>query len=412
MKKENIKTMAECEPVSVTPPDDSARALLAARIAEGTEKMPKKGAALWYPELTSAVTYIKSRHVGLHPFGALLPPELKARIDDQVAAYGESKAPTPTPTPLAGEVIPAEELVEAAPKLSALIKEADAAARAVANQLGYLLPANSTEPGLICRDIAANMRRSVESCLEMGKGLLVLKAACGHGAFMAHVAQIGLSIDLAGRLMTAARKISNSATLRNLLPHVDSQCKFLELFALDTEQLKDLVETGQTGELALDDVACMGVSELRKKLREVRAKNDAKDKLIALRDKEIAEKIEALEVSQKPVDSAKSDDILREISEAQDEVSRSLFWLQTRLALLRKSLGVGPRYLSLTHAELEKSLGMIRQVAVNLNMPLAMTPDDPTIDDAEAIDDAWAHVDAEIAAEQAAADEAYDNGDD
>ena len=39
----------------------------------------------------------------------------------------------------------------------------------------------------IQRDISANMRRSVEACLEVGRGLAVLKAACGHGNFVARL---------------------------------------------------------------------------------------------------------------------------------------------------------------------------------------------------------------------------------
>ena len=38
----------------------------------------------------------------------------------------------------------------------------DSAVRAVAQQLGYQLPADATDPDLIQRDITANMRRSVD----------------------------------------------------------------------------------------------------------------------------------------------------------------------------------------------------------------------------------------------------------
>ena len=54
--------------------------------------------------------------------------------------------------------------------LSVMASEADSNARQVAMQLGYALPADSTDPDLIQRDIAANMRRSVESCLEWVEG--------------------------------------------------------------------------------------------------------------------------------------------------------------------------------------------------------------------------------------------------
>ncbi|MDF5882164.1 hypothetical protein P4052_31615 [Pseudomonas aeruginosa] len=60
-------------------------------------------------------------------------------------------------------------------QMAALNTEHDNQVRAVAAQLGYQLPADCTDPDLIQRDIAANMRRSVEACLEVGRGLQVLK---------------------------------------------------------------------------------------------------------------------------------------------------------------------------------------------------------------------------------------------
>ena len=56
--------------------------------------------------------------------------------------------------------------------LALAASQQESAVRAVAQQLGYQLPADCTDPDLIQRDIAANMRRSVEACLEVGRGLL------------------------------------------------------------------------------------------------------------------------------------------------------------------------------------------------------------------------------------------------
>ena len=50
--------------------------------------------------------------------------------------------------------------------------------------------------------------------------------------------------------------------------------KLVELLPLDDEQLEDLAELGQTGELALDDLGGMSVKELRTAVRKARAEAD------------------------------------------------------------------------------------------------------------------------------------------
>jgi hypothetical protein len=154
------------------------------------------------------------------------------------------------------------------------IATADREARAMAAKVGYQLPADSTEPDLICRDIASNIRRTAESCVEIGRGLLVLKAACAHGDFIKRTEQIGIERTLAKRFMQAADKFSNGASTHRLVKSVGGQTKLLELLVLDVEEIDELAETGQTGELKLDDIACMSVSELRKNLREARSEKD------------------------------------------------------------------------------------------------------------------------------------------
>lgn len=73
------------------------------------------------------------------------------------------------------------------------------------------------DPDLIQRDISANMRRSVEACLEVGRGLAVLKQACEHGQFMAQLDVLGIDHSVAKRFMQAAVKFSNGATSHHLI---------------------------------------------------------------------------------------------------------------------------------------------------------------------------------------------------
>lgn len=181
---------------------------------------------------------------------------------------------TPTePTPEV-EVLPAvvQRIEEAQGLHHLVVSEADARVRAVAHQLGYMLPADVTDPDLIQRDIAANMRRSVEACLEVGKGLAVLKVACGHGNFIARLDVLGMEARVAQKFMASATKFANAASTP-LLKAIGNQTKLFEMLVLDDEQLEELELTGQTGELSLDDVATMSVKELRKALREARQDN-------------------------------------------------------------------------------------------------------------------------------------------
>lgn len=188
---------------------------------------------------------------------------------------------TATPTPASKEV-PINELVvaqdmAAANQLALITRETDTRVRAVAQQLGYHLPADATDPDLIQRDIAANMRRSVEACLQVGIGLEVLRAACEHGQFLARLDVLGIEVTVAKRFRMAARKFSKGAT-SHLLKAAGSQSKLLEMIILDDEQIEELELTGQTGELTLDDVATMSVKELRaavRKERTVRERQEA-----------------------------------------------------------------------------------------------------------------------------------------
>jgi hypothetical protein len=160
----------------------------------------------------------------------------------------------------------------------------ESAVRAMAERVGYQL--DVVDPDLIQRDIAANMRRSVEACMELGRGLCVLKAACGHGNFIARLGVLQMSPDLAQRLMQAAVKFSNTAAPR-LLKAVNSQSKLLELLVLDDEQIEEFELLGQSGELDLDDVARMSQKELRAALREAKAENAASEELLGKRDNTI-----------------------------------------------------------------------------------------------------------------------------
>lgn len=179
---------------------------------------------------------------------------------------------TLSPERLAQAGAAAQELIE-------LKNQASVNARSMAVAVGYSLPADCTDPDLIQRDIMMNMRRSVESCLEVGRGLLVLKNLVGHGNFVIRLDVLQIEERVARRFMQSAKKFSNRA-LTPVLQSAGNQTKLFEMLVLDDEELEELALTGQTGELVLDDVATMSVKELRAKLREAKLEQAANEKLL------------------------------------------------------------------------------------------------------------------------------------
>lgn len=200
------------------------------------------------------------------------------------------------------------ELIEHREAEAAAISQHQAHVRAVAMQVGYQLPADCTDPDLIQRDINANMRRSVEACLEVGRGLAVLRAACPHGQFMARLDALGIESRVAQRFMQSAAKFSNASSTP-LLRAAGNQTKLFEMLVLDDEQIEELELTGQTGELKLDEIATMSVKELRAALREARADNQADKELLAEKN----QLIDAERAKSKRIQAAPPDQVLAEL---------------------------------------------------------------------------------------------------
>ncbi|MBS0474141.1 MAG: DUF3102 domain-containing protein [Proteobacteria bacterium] len=166
-----------------------------------------------------------------------------------------------------------------------LDEEVDSRVRALASEIGYLLPADCADPELIQRDIRANIQRSVEACLEVGRGLVVLKELCGHGHFMDRLDAMQLNPGVARKFMQAARKFPKRSST-SVLEVVGNQTKLFELMILDEDQLDELEEFGRTGSLVRDEIASMSVRQLRDKVRDLVAENTAKEELLAERSKQ------------------------------------------------------------------------------------------------------------------------------
>ena len=201
-------------------------------------------------------------------------------------------------------------------------QQMQARVRAVALQVGYQLPGDCIDPDLIQRDIAANMRRSVEACLEVGRGLSALKAACVHGSCMARLDVLGIDHFVASRFIQSAKKFSNLRSTANSTQAIGNQSKLFEMLVLDDEQIDELALTGETGELKLDDIATMSVKELRSTLRQSKQDHKYASEQQS-KERERAEKAEKALKAGGPKAPPPLSEQLEEISEDIDAVQKA-----------------------------------------------------------------------------------------
>ncbi len=188
----------------------------------------------------------------------------------------------PTPKVKEAALVPGalEADTAAANKLAVARLEQSERVTALAQQLNYN---GSTDPAVLENSAHDAIRRLGATIFELGAYLLLMKEACAHGTFLPALERLGVGADTAQRYMQVTRRFANTALGRHL--EAAGIKKMVELLPLDDEQLADLTDLGKTGELALDDVATMSVSQLRAAVREERAERRA--------DKEIDAKKQA-----------------------------------------------------------------------------------------------------------------------
>jgi hypothetical protein len=163
----------------------------------------------------------------------------------------------------------------AATQLAIIDHERAETVRALATTLHYTGPIH---PDAL-EAVAIEAQRHIHAGLfALGTSLILLRESCEHGDFLDRLDRIGVEPRVAQKLMQLARKFSNapmSAHLENL-----GKSRLLELIVLDDEQIEELTTTGQTGELALDDLATMSVKDLRNTIRSLRGDVEAKDAVL------------------------------------------------------------------------------------------------------------------------------------
>jgi hypothetical protein len=170
----------------------------------------------------------------------------------------------------------AAEATAALNTLAVIDAETSAKVLALATKLNYQ---GSTDVAALTNSARDAIKRIGMGIFELGAYLLLLKQGCGHGSFGAVLEDLGINPKAAQRYMAITHRFSNASTSTHLekLGFV----KMCELLPLEDDQLDNLVEEGQTGELALDDVATMSVKQLRNKVREARLDKLADEKLLA-----------------------------------------------------------------------------------------------------------------------------------
>ena len=161
------------------------------------------------------------------------------------------------------------------------VSEQSAKVTALAVELNYQ---GSTNLAVLENSARDAIRRIGMGIFELGGYLLLLKEGCEHGEFTPVLKRLDLAPRAAQMYMALAKRFANASTSAHLEKLGFS--KMAELLPLDDDQVDDLVEEGQTGELALDDVGRMSVKELRAAVRRERAEA-AKQKGIADRQASI-----------------------------------------------------------------------------------------------------------------------------
>lgn len=136
-------------------------------------------------------------------------------------------------------------------------------------------------------EIRNEMRRGCEAFLRAGRLLTVARECTTHGEWEGMLNRLGLDRSQSARMIEAARRMANVATSQHLLAATKSQSKLIELLSLPEGQFQELADTGETGGLTTDDVAKMGVRELRAAIRELREQISVKDERASARERAV-----------------------------------------------------------------------------------------------------------------------------
>lgn len=169
----------------------------------------------------------------------------------------------------------------------------------------------------VVSEIKFYMDYGAKAMLEAGKRLVFMKESETHGDWLSLVEEMGLSARTAQKMMQAAVKflLPNHGNERLLeLPAT----KLWELAVLDDGEIKELAKGKTVAGLELDEIETLSTRELRDRLREAQKTVDAKDRVIAQKNKKLDEIAEGR--SGKQPYEVQFEDALKEIGAAFDKL--------------------------------------------------------------------------------------------
>lgn len=282
----------------------------------------------------------------------------------------------PTPAPkskeVAVEMTAIEQTMAAANQLAVATLEQNERVSALALQLNYQ---GSTDAHALENSAKDAIRRIGMTIFELGAYLLLLREACGYGEWEPALARLELSRPAASKYMTITRRFANRS-ISNGLEKIGFT-KAAELLPLDDTQVDELMGEGETGELALDDVARMSVKQLRAavhKARQEAAKQKGQVERLTAVNTELHEEVRL-------VKHLKPDEALAKIkAEAGEVVDASLGMVRGRLRQALVALNDAADHPS----KLTFMAGLVAQVQAEItalrdefNLPDAASDDTP-----------------------------------
>lgn len=160
------------------------------------------------------------------------------------------------------------------------------------------------------------VRQTMEGMFELGRALIILKEHTPHGRFTEIVQkEFGIKTAETARLISATQRFATPQMQKAAPKLMDlGKSKLLELLVEEDVTLVGLAEGGEVNGMTLDDVDRMTVRELRVALRESRETAEAKDKVIADKNKKVDELAEKLAKKQTGVKEPKAEDVGSELA--------------------------------------------------------------------------------------------------
>lgn len=211
------------------------------------------------------------------------------------------------------------------------------------------------------------VRQTMEGMFELGRALIVLKEHTEHGRFMEIVkGQFGIGHNETARLMSATQRFA-TPQMRKAAPKLMDlgKSKLLELLVEEDVTLVGLAEGEEVNGMTFDDVDRMTVRELRVALRESRETAEAKDKVIADKNKKVDELAEKLAKKQTGVREPKAEDVGSELAMQLSSLEVSIRSQVSRLKDLFDQLNAHSEAHGISHQA--KMVGTLNQIILDCN---------------------------------------------